>query len=178
MKKKNILIGISILVIVIIVVVIAILVSPQKEEETKKATYSNVVIDGYQIKVNDSYEYEYDKDKKEGYFKNKMFEYSYLYLSDKSYGELIRSSSYYTNMGADELDTDIEEVSFGGYEGFINEKKVYYDDVEKEYHLVLILIKVSEEKTFVVQYEVPYEEDIEEILDDIKMGLMEIKKVK
>ena len=81
-------------------------------------------------------------------------------------------------MGAKELDTDIEEVSFGGYEAFINEKKVLYEDVNKEYHLVLILIKVSDDKTFVVQYEISYDEDYEEILEDVKKGLKEIKKVK
>ena len=80
-------------------------------------------------------------------------------------------------MGAKELDTSIEEVKFGSYDGFINEKKVYYEDVDDEYHLVIILIKVSDTKTFVVQYEVLYDDDHEEILNDIKEGLNKIKKI-
>lgn len=175
--KKSKLIVIGFVAVIIIVAIIGIK-SQISKEKTKKDTYSNIIIDNYQIKVNDKYKYEYDEENNEGHFKNEMFEYSYIYLSDTKYGELITSSSYYTNMGAKELDTDIEEVSFGGYEAFINEKKVFYEDVEKEYHLVLILIKVSNDKTFVVQYEVSYDEDYEEILEDVKMGLKEIKKLK
>lgn len=176
MKKKNILITLSIIALIAVVVSISIFISSKNEKEVE-SEYSNVVVDGYQIQVKDKYNFEYDKETKEGHLKNKIFSYSYLYVSDTKYGELITSSSYYTNMGADELDTSIEEMKFGEYEGFINEKKVYYDDVDKEYHLVIILIKVTNKKTFVVQYEVPYENNYEEILKDIKEGLTRIKKV-
>jgi len=179
MKKNNkkIFIGILIAIAIAIISAILMIIDFKKTEDDEIVSYSNVVVDGYQIKVNDNYKFEYDKEKKEGYFKSDIFSYSYLFVSEEPYGELITSSSYYTNMGAKELDTSIEEMKFGEYEGFINEKKVYYEDVEKEYHLVLIFIKISDKKTFVVQYEVTYEEEYEEILDDIKEGLTKIKKI-
>ena len=176
MKKSN-LIVIGLVAVIFVIAIIGIK-SHISKKMSEKDTYSNIIIDNYQIKINDKYKYEYDEINKEGHFNNEMFEYSYIYLSDTKYGELITSSSYYTNMGAKELDTDIEEVSFGGYEAFINEKKVLYEDVNKEYHLVLILIKVSDDKTFVVQYELSYDEDYEELLEDVKLGLKELKKVK
>lgn len=177
MKKKNkIIIAIISIVGIITISLIWILLNKDKEPE-KVSKYSNVVVDQYQIQINDDYEFKYDKELKEGYLTNKRFLSSFLYVSEEKYGELILSSSYYTNMGAKELDTSIEEVKFGTYDGFINEKKVYYEDVDDEYHLVIILVKVSDTKTFVVQYEVLYDDDHEEILNDIKEGLNKIKKI-
>ena len=80
-------------------------------------------------------------------------------------------------MGSEEMNRSIEEVKFGSYNGFINSKKVLYEDTQKEYNLVIILVKVEKNKTLVIQYEVSYEEDHDEILKDIKNSLTNIQKV-
>lgn len=173
-KKKNIII-ISLILLVVIIIGVIIVIFTNKRE---KNSYSEITLDGYQFTINDKYQYEYLEEEKIGVFNNDMFLSSYVYISDKDYSSLISSSSYYTNMGAKELDSNIEETKFGNYDGFVNVKKVNYLDINKEYNLVIILIKIKSDKTFVLQYEVSSEENTEEILKDIKNGLLNIKKVK
>lgn len=173
MKKKTLIISISIIVSILIIGLIILLLN----KDNNKETYSEINIEGYMFSINDKYEYSYDEKNKQGTFKNKIFPVSYIFLSENDYASLITESSSYTDMGAEELDRSIEEVKFGSYDGFINSKKVLYEDTKKEYNLVLILIKVEKKKTLVIQYEVSYEEDHEGILKDIKNSLSELKKV-
>ena len=57
-------------------------------------------------------------------------------------------------------------------------KKVHYDDVDKDYNVVIFLIKLDEEKTFIFQYEIALNDDTEKIFADIKNSLTNIKLVK
>ena len=173
MKKKNLIISIGIILVVLVIGVVILLLNNDNEKET----YSEVILDGYKFSLNDKYKYSYDNEKKEGTFKSDMFPVSYIFSTDLEYSSLISTSSKYTDMGAKELDSSIEEVKFGTYEGFINSKKILYEDTKKEYNLVIILIKVEKEKTLVFQYEVSYEENHESILKDIKNSLSGIEKV-
>ena len=161
-----------------IIVIVGIIIFSLSSKKTDKETYSNVKIGDYQFAINDKYKYEFDDKKDYGILKNKDFLTSYIYLVDMSYSDLIRKSSYYTNSNSKELDSSIEEVKFGEYDGFVNVKKVNYRDVDKDYNLVIILIKVTDEKTFVFQYEKEIKDDNETVLDDIKDGLSKIEKVK
>ena len=54
----------------------------------------------------------------------------------------------------------------------------YYDDVDKDYNVVIFLIKLDEEKTFIFQYEIALNDDTEKIFADIKNSLTNIKLVK
>lgn len=173
MKKKTLIISISIIVAILIIGIVILVLNTNKKEDT----YSEVIIEGYKFSLNDKYEYSYDEKNKQGTFKNKIFPVSYIFLSENDYASLIKESSYYTDMGSEEMDRSIEEVKFGSYNGFINSKKVLYEDTQKEYNLVIILVKVEKNKTLVIQYEVSYEEDHEEILKDIKNSLTNIQKV-
>ena len=173
MKKKTLIISISIIVTILIIGIVILVLNTNKKEET----YSEVKIEGYKFSLNDKYEYSYDEEAKQGTFKNKMFPVSYIFLSENDYASLIKESSYYTDMGAEEIDRSIEEVKFGSYNGFVNSKRILYEDTQKEYNLVIILIKVEKKKTLVIQYEVSYEEDHEAILKDIKNSLANIEKV-
>ena len=57
--KKSKLIVIGFVAVIIIVAIIGIK-SQISKEKAKKDTYSNIIIDNYQIKVNDKYKYEYN----------------------------------------------------------------------------------------------------------------------
>lgn len=173
MKKKTLIISISIIVTILVIGIVILLLNSNKNKET----YSEINLKGYKFSINDKYEYSYDENTKQGTFKNKMFPVSYIFISENDYASLITASSYYTDMGAKELDRSIEEVKFGTYNGFVNSKKVLYEDTKKEYNLVIILIKLEKNKTLVIQYEVSYEEDHETILKDIKSGLSNLEKV-
>jgi hypothetical protein len=173
-KKTNVIIGI--LVGLLIVIGILLIVSLMQGEETKEISYSKVNIDGYEISINDNYMYKYLEKEQHGIFENKDFSASYIYLSNNTYSNLIKETSTYTNMGSKELDSSIEETTFGEYQGFINIKKVNYKDTEKDYNLVIILIKVKEDKTLVFQYETLIDGNENEIFEDIKQSLSEIKE--
>ena len=173
-KKTNIIIGILLLIGVIIIGVIVIILNSNEKE---KDTYKLVKIDGYQFEINDKYKYQFDKKNNYGILKSKDFLTSYIYISEKAYSDLISSSSYYTNMGSDEVDSTIEEMMFGEYDGFINVKDVYYDDIDKNFNLVIILIKLDKKKTFVFQYEKEVNDENKDILEDIKNGLLKIEKI-
>lgn len=172
MKKKTLIISSIIIGIVVIIGIILLVVNKKDDQET----YSQVTLGDYHFNLNDKYQYQYLDAEETGTFNNEMFLTSYLFIADEEYASLISKSSYYTDMGADELDSSIEEMKFGGMYGFVNSKKVYYEDIEQEYNLVIILIKMEKDKTLVVQYEVSVEEDTEMILKDIKNSLVEIEK--
>lgn len=174
-KKTNIIIGILIILLIIISIIVIVYLNKDNKKEIN--TYSTINIDGYQFTINDQYQYKYLEDKKYGVLENKDFLSSYIYVSDTGYVELIRKTSTYTNMGSNELDSSIEEMKFGSYSGFINIKKVHYDDVNKDYELVIILIQVNEEKTLVFQYEKEINDENDEILEDIKTNLSTIKEI-
>ena len=174
-KKTNIIIGI--LVGLLVVIGILLIVSLMQGKEKKEISYSKVNIDGYEISINDNYKYKYLDKEKYGTFENSEFLTAYIYLSNNTYSNLIKETSTYTNMGSKELDSSIEETTFGEYQGFINVKKVNYKDTEKEYNLIIILIKVKEDKTLVFQYETLIDGKENEIFEDIKQSLSEIKEV-
>ena len=174
-KKTNIIIGILVALLVIIGIIFIIALS--KNEEKIQNSYSKININGYEININDNYKYKYLDNEKYGTFENKEFLTSYIYLSNETYSSLIKETSTYTNMGSKELDSSIEETTFGDYQGFINVKKVHYRDIEKDYNLVIILIKVKEDKTLVFQYETLIDGNENEIFEDIKQSLSEIKEV-
>lgn len=169
--KKVLIIVLSLIVVLLLGILIFFNVT---KEDTDK--YEEVTIEGYIFNVLDSYDFEYNNDENYGYFKNKMFIKSYIFLANQSYSTLIRSSSYYHDMGSEERESTTEEKKYGDFDVFINNKVVYYDDNDKENNLVVILIKVRENKTFVVQYEVDNSLEVKTILENIEKGLMEIKK--
>jgi len=173
-KKKSILIVIVMSFILITIgIIVLILNSTKKTVET----YSKITIDKYQFTINDKYKYQYLNDKNYGILNNEIFLSSYIFIEKENYSSMINSTSYYTNMGAKELDSSVEEMKFGEYEGFVNVKKVHYDDINKDYNLVIILIKIEDARTLVFQYEVSIDEDVKILLSDIKKGLSEIKKI-
>ena len=173
-QKANIIIGILFLLVIII---ITILLLNLKNNNKDNDTYSKVKISNYEFSLNDKYQYKYLEEKKYGILASDKFLSSYIYISNETYSTLIKATSTYTNMGATELDSSLEEVKFGAYPGFINVKKVHYYDNNKDYKLVIILIKIEEEKTLVFQYESEIEEEENKILEDIKNSLLEIKAI-
>lgn len=174
-KKKNILSIAIITLLIILTLLIMIIFAGDKKE--KQDSYSEITINDYSFNLNEKYEYKYLKDKKYGIFENKDFLSSYIYISSTNYSDLILKTSTYTNMGSDELDTSIEEMNFGDYQGFINIKKVHYNDVNKDYNLVIILIKLDDAETLVIQYEISVEKESQKIFTDIKNSLSNIKKI-
>ena len=73
MKKSN-LIVIGLVAVIFVIAIIGIK-SHISKKMSEKDTYSNIIIDNYQIKINDKYKYEYDEINKEGHFNNEMFEF-------------------------------------------------------------------------------------------------------
>lgn len=171
MKKTNILIIVLVLLLILIVGIIILLLPGTKEE---KDNYITIKLKNYEFDINEKYKYEYLKEKEYGVFKNKDFLSSYIYISNKNYSQLISYTSNYTNMNSEEINSIIEEKKFNEYESFINVKEVLYDDNNKKYELVIILVKLSEEETLVIQYEIELEK--EKVLEDIKKGLSSLKK--
>lgn len=176
MKKKN-SITIGIIIVLILITSIVLVLFLDTDKKTNINTYNKVNLNGYEFTINDNYKYKYLDDKKYAVLENEEFLTSYIYISNLEYSELIRKTSSYTNMGSEELDSSIEEMKIGSYLSFINVKKVYYEDVDKEYELVIILIKVNEKKTFVFQYEIETNDKNDEILEDIKESLSTIEEV-
>jgi len=176
MKKKLI---ITIVCISILLLILSIILFSSNSKKDK-IIYKEYTIENYKFKVLDKYDYKYDKDKKVGYLNNEMFEKSYIYLSSKQYKKLISLSAYYEDMGGKEVDSDIDEIKLGKYDTFINVKEVEYKDTEEHNYLVIILMKLEEDKTFVFQYEtkVNSQEDKEKILNNIKDGLKDIEEIK
>ena len=176
MKKKLIIIIIGISCVLLILSLVLFSSRGKKNEKV----YKKYKIESYSFKVLDSYKYEYDKDNKVGYLSDKMFVKSYIYLSPQKYKDLISLSAYYEDMGGKEVDSDIDEVQFGDYDAFINVKEVEYKDVKEHDYLVIILIKVEDEKTFVFQYETKAtsKEDRDKVLEIIKDGLKDIEEIK
>ena len=176
MMKKLIIVIVCISILLLILSLI-LLVTRKKNNDV---IYKKYKIDNYSFEVLDDYKYKYDKDKKVGYLSNKTFDKSYIYLSSKKYKDLISLSAYYEDMGGKEVDSEIDEIKIGKYDAFLNIKEVEYKDVEEHNYLVMIFIKVSEENTFVFQYETKAltEEKRTEILNNIKEGLNNIEEIK
>lgn len=173
MKKKKIILSIAFLMFFLTVLgIIIVSIVPEKEV----ISYSKIVFEDYQFEINDEYKYKYIKEKKHGILESDKFLTSFIYIAEEEFSTLIRQTSYYTNMNSEELDSIIEESKFGDYDGFTNIKKVYYDDVQKEYYLVVILIRISEKNTLVFQYELEEQEGVIKIIDDIEEGLKKIEK--
>ena len=91
MKKKTLIISISIIVSILIIGLIILLLN----KDNNKETYSEINIEGYKFSINDKYEYSYDEKNKQGTFKNKIFPVSYIFLSENDYASLITESSSY-----------------------------------------------------------------------------------
>ena len=173
MKKKLLII---IFCIFVLFLILSIIVFTSKDKKEKNI-YKNYTIDNYSFKVLDKYNYKYDKDKKIGYLNNELFLKSYIYVSPKKYKNLISISAYYGDMGGKEVDSNIEEIKIGDYDAFINIKEIEYKDVEDHNYLVIILIKLEDEKTFVFQYEIKNmaKEEQDTILKNVKYGLKDIE---
>ena len=173
MKKQKVLITTIFISLLLIITGIILSVTDNQKEEI---VYSKINIHGYQFELNDNYEYKYLEKEDHGILENDRFLSSFVYIADEDFSTLISRTSHYTNMNSDEVDSIIEEEKFGEFDGFTNIKKVYYDDVQKEYYLVLILIRVTPKKTFVFQYEIDDQEDTSTIIEDIENGLKKIEK--
>lgn len=176
MKKKKIVIISIILILIISVIGLLFILSKNKKQE--KDTYTTINFKNYQFSLNDKYQYEFLKDKNYGVLKKKDFISSYIYISDIKYSSAISKLSTYRNYSSDEVDSNIDELKCGDMKCLVNVKKVHYDDVDKDYNVVIFLIKLDEERTFIFQYEIALNDDTEKIFDDIKKSLINIELVK
>ncbi len=174
-KKKIVIIGI-ILILIISVIGLVFIFSKNKNQE--KDTYTTINFKNYQFSLNDKYQYEFLKDKDYGVLKNKDFIASYIYIDDIKYSSAITKISLYRNSSSTEIDSSIDELKCGDMKCLVGVKKVHYDDVDKDYNVVIFLIKLDEEKTFIFQYEIALNDDTEKIFADIKNSLTNIKLVK
>ncbi len=174
MKKKMIIVIVCISILLLILLLVLFNTNDKKEKDIFKS-YS---IDNYSFDVLEKYNFKIDNDKNIGYLDNEMFVKSYIYLSSKKYKDLISLSAYYEDMGGKEVDSDIDEIKLGKYDAFINVKEIEYKDVDEHNNLVIILIKIEEDKTFVFQYETKIKEDKNTILQNVKQGLKNIEKEK
>lgn len=172
MKKKLIITIIGIITVLLALIIIIFNLTGRRKENV----YKEYKIDNCKFKVLEEYKYKFDKDKKRGYLDNSIFLKSYIYISNKKYKDLISLSAYYEDMGGNEIDSDVEETKFGDYSVFINTKEVEYDDVEEHDYLVIILVKLDEDRTFVFQYEINSKNNKDEILNNIKEGLKNIEE--
>lgn len=177
MKKKKIVIIIGIILILIILVIGSIFIF-SKNKNQEKDTYTTINFKNYQFSLNDKYQYEFLKDKDYGVLKNKDFISSYIYIHDIDYSSAITSASLYRNFSSDEIDSSIDELKCGDMKCLVYVKKVHYDDVDKEYNIVIFLIKLDDKRTFIFQYEMALNDDTQKVLEDIKNSLTNIKLVK
>ena len=174
MKKKKIVIIIGI-ILVLTISVIGLIFIFSKNNNQEKDTYTTINFKNYQFSLNDKYQYVFIKDKDYGVLKNKEFISSYIYIHDIDYSSAITSASLYNNSSSDEIDSSIDELKCGDMKCLVSVKKVHYDDVDKDYNVVIFLVKLDEEKTFIFQYEIFLDDNAEKIFEDIKNSIINIK---
>ena len=177
MKKKKIVIIIGIVLILIILVIGSLFIF-SKNNNQGKDTYTTINFRNYQFSLNDKYQYEFLKDENYGVLKNKDFISSYIYIYDIDYSSAITSASLYNNSSSDEINSSIDELKCGDMKCLASVKKVHYDDIDKDYNVVIFLIKLNEKRTFIFQYEIALDDNTEKIFEDIKNSLINIKLVK
>ncbi len=173
--KKRLIITMS-FVLAFFIILIVVLFTTNNKKQVKE--YKQYTLDNYSFEVLKDYKYKYDKEKNRGYLTDKKFIKSYIYVSSNAYRDLISTSAYYEDMGGKEVDSDVDETILGEYDAFINVKEVEYKDTDEHDYLVIILIKVADDKTFVFQYETKAKENKDEILENVKEGLNRIEEKK
>lgn len=167
MKNK---IVIILVVILLIVLTGGIILIFSNSDDKEKESYTTYEIGDYKIDLNDKYKF------KDGKFENKIFLDSYIKTSKESFSTLISRSSSFTNMNSVELDSNLKEKDINSFQVFENIKEVKYTDVNKDYYLDIILVKIKNDQTFIFQVEIEKTEDNESLLKDLEYSISTLKE--